>query len=156
MTRSEERLKVGTEQVETGRVRLVKHVVTENQQITVPVSHEEVRLEREPITDGRPGGKLGDAEQEVHLHAEHPVVDKETVPVERVRLTKDTVTEQETVSGEVRKERIDVETSPAVGSAELVRHADVVPPARVSGEAADEAGRRRRRRSARTARRGRS
>jgi uncharacterized protein (TIGR02271 family) len=109
MTRSEERLKVGTEQVETGRVRLVKHVVTENQQITVPVSHEEVRLEREPITDGRPGEKLGDAEQEVRLHAERPVVDKETVPVERVRLTKDTVTEQETVSGEVRKERIDVD-----------------------------------------------
>jgi uncharacterized protein (TIGR02271 family) len=109
MTRSEERLKVGTEQVETGRVRLVKHVVTENQQVTVPVSHEEVRLEREPITDGRPGQELGDGEQEVLLHAERPVVDKETVPVERVRLSKDTVTEQETVSGKVRKEQIDID-----------------------------------------------
>ena len=98
MTRSEERLKVGTEQVETGRVRLVKHVVTEQQQITVPVSHEEVRLEREPIADGRPGRELADDEQEIRLHADRPVVDKEAVQVERLRLGKDTVTEQETFS----------------------------------------------------------
>ena len=109
MTRSEERLKVGTERVETGRVRLVKHVVTENQQVTVPVSHEEVHLEREPIADGRPGQKLADGEQEIALHAERPIVDKETVAVENVRLAKERVTEQQTVSDEVRKERIDVE-----------------------------------------------
>jgi uncharacterized protein (TIGR02271 family) len=111
MTRSEERLKVGTERVETGRVRLVKHVVTENQQVTVPVSHEEIRLEREPITDGKPGQRLTDGEQEIRLHAERPVVDKESVPVERVRLAKNTVTEDQTVSGEIRKERIDVDDS---------------------------------------------
>jgi uncharacterized protein (TIGR02271 family) len=111
MTRSEERLKVGTEQVETGRVRLVRHVVTEEQQISVPVSHEEVRLEREPITDASPGrgAEISESEYELSLHAERPIVDKETVPVERVRLTKDTVTEQQTVGGQVRKERIDVE-----------------------------------------------
>ncbi|HEV7652632.1 MAG TPA: YsnF/AvaK domain-containing protein [Actinophytocola sp.] len=111
MTRSEERLTVGTERVETGRVRLVKHVVTENQQVTVPVSHEEVHLEREPITAGKPGQRLADGEQEVRLHAERPVVDKESVAVERVRLAKDTVTEDQTVNGEVRKERIDVDDS---------------------------------------------
>jgi uncharacterized protein (TIGR02271 family) len=111
MTRSEERLKVGTERMETGRVRLVKHVVTENQQVTVPVSHEEVHLEREPITGGKPGQRLADEEQEVLLHAERPVVDKESVAVERVRLAKDTVTEDQTVSGEVRKEQIDVDDS---------------------------------------------
>ncbi|WP_344878650.1 PRC and DUF2382 domain-containing protein [Allokutzneria multivorans] len=113
MTRSEERLKVGTEQVETGRVRLRKHVVTEHQQISVPVRHEEVRLEREPITDGdaRGSAKIGDAEQEVVLHAEKPVVSKETVPVERVRMAKETVTEQRNVEGEVRKEEIEVDDS---------------------------------------------
>ena len=51
MTRSEERLRVGTENAEVGRARLRKHVVTENVTQTVPVSHEEVRLEREPVTD---------------------------------------------------------------------------------------------------------
>jgi uncharacterized protein (TIGR02271 family) len=115
MIRSEERLTVGTEQVESGRVRLRKYVVTERQQVTVPVSHEEVRVEREPIDanqrgripDG--GGKLGDAEQEVVLHEEKPVVRTETVPVERVRVGTETVTEEQTVGGEVHKERVDVE-----------------------------------------------
>jgi uncharacterized protein (TIGR02271 family) len=108
MTRSEERLNVGTEQVETGHVRLRKYVVTEEQQVTVPVRHEEVRIEREPITDGRAGGEIGEAEQDVVLHAEKPVVRKETVPVERVRLRTETVTDEQTVSGKVRKEQFEV------------------------------------------------
>ncbi|MEV7555531.1 PRC and DUF2382 domain-containing protein [Amycolatopsis sp. NPDC089917] len=109
MTRSEERLNVGTEQVETGHVRLRKYVVTEEQQVTVPVSHEEVRIEREPIT-GAAGGKaeIAEDEQEVVLHAEKPVVNKETVAVERARLKTETVTEDQTVSGKVRKEQFEV------------------------------------------------
>ncbi len=43
------------------------------------------------------------------LHEEQPVVEKEAVPVERVRLGKQTVTEQEQVSEEVRKERVETE-----------------------------------------------
>jgi uncharacterized protein (TIGR02271 family) len=114
MTRSEEQLTVGTEHVQTGKVRLVKHVVTEQQQVKVPVSHEEVRLEREPITEGNRadamrGKDITEAEHEMTLHAEKPVVEKETTPVERVRLSKDTVTGTETVSGTVRKEQIDLE-----------------------------------------------
>lgn len=112
MTRSEERLHVGTEQVETGRARLRKYIVTENVTTTVPVSHEEVRIEREPITEANraqamAGGDLTEEEHEVTLHAERPVVSKETVPVERVRLATETVTEQQTVSEQVRKEQID-------------------------------------------------
>lgn len=109
MTRSEERLNVGTEQVETGHVRLRKYVVTEEQQITVPVSHEEVRIEREPIKDGRGGrAEIGEDEQDIILHAEKPVVNKETVAVERARLKAETVTEDQTVSGKVRKEQFEV------------------------------------------------
>jgi uncharacterized protein (TIGR02271 family) len=112
MTRSEERLHVGTEQAEVGRVRLRKHVVTENVTQTVPVSHEEVRLEREPITDANrgqatSGADISEEEHEVTLHAERPVTDKETVPVERVRLGKETVTEDHEVSETLRKEQID-------------------------------------------------
>ena len=43
------------------------------------------------------------------LHAEEPVVEKRTVPKERVRLDKDTVTDEETVSEQVRKERIEAD-----------------------------------------------
>jgi stress response protein YsnF len=43
----------------------------------------------------------------VTLRAERPVVETEAVPVERVRLGKETVRDEETVSGEVRKEQIE-------------------------------------------------
>jgi uncharacterized protein (TIGR02271 family) len=113
MVRSEEQLKVGMEDREAGRVRLHKHVVTEEQQITVPVTHEELRVEREPIRQGDPaarGAKIGDEQdQEIVLHEQRPVVDTETVAVEKVRLGKETVTEDQTVKGKVRKERIDVD-----------------------------------------------
>jgi uncharacterized protein (TIGR02271 family) len=112
MTLSEERVNVGTEARETGRARLRKYVVTENVTQTVPVQREEVRLEREPITDENVGDATSgpdftEAEHEVTLTEERPVVEKEAVPVERVRLATDTVTDEATVSEDVRKEAID-------------------------------------------------
>jgi uncharacterized protein (TIGR02271 family) len=112
MTRSEERLVAGTRTEQAGKARLRKYVVTEQQQVSVPVSREEVRLEREPITDANrgaalSGGDITEEEHEVTLRAERPVVGTETVPVERIRLGKETVTDTEAVSGEVRKEQID-------------------------------------------------
>ncbi|MCG8927773.1 DUF2382 domain-containing protein [Lentzea sp. CC55] len=124
MTRSEEHLRVGTEQREAGRARLRKYVVTETEQVEVPVTREEVRLEREPITEANRGEALSgpaisEAEHEVTLHEERPVVDTEAVPVERVRLAKEQVTDTETVTGEVRKERIDTD---AEGDVDQGRH----------------------------------
>ena len=112
MTRSEERLRVGTENAETGRARLRKYVVTENVTTSVPVSHEEVRLEREPVTEANrdaalSGADISEEEHEVILHAERPVVAKETVPVERVRVSIETVTEDHEINEQVRKEQID-------------------------------------------------
>ena len=114
MTRSEEELHVGTERREAGRVRLRKYVVTENEQRTVPVRREEVRVEREPIDEGNvdqalDGPKISEEEHEVVLHAEEPVAEKRVVPKERVRLDKDVVTEEQTVAEEVRQERIETD-----------------------------------------------
>ncbi len=114
MTRSEEEVRVGTAARERGRARLRKYVVTEQVQKTVPVSREEVRLEREPITDenvdeAMSGPEISEAEHEVVLHEEEPVVEKRAVPKERVRLGKEQVTEEAEVSEEVRKERIEPE-----------------------------------------------
>jgi uncharacterized protein (TIGR02271 family) len=114
MTRSEEELRVGKTREQVGRARLRKFIVTEQVQTTVPVQREEVRIEREPITDANvdkavDGPALSEEEHEVTLHAETPVVEKNVVPKERVRLEKDTVTEEETVSDEVRKERIEAD-----------------------------------------------
>src|SRR3954464_12964013 len=114
MTRSEEELRVGTTQREAGRARLRKYVVTENVTQTVPVQREEVRIEREPITDANvgeamDGPAISEEEHEVVLHEEEPVVEKRVVPQERVRLDKDVHTDEETVSEEVRKERIEAD-----------------------------------------------
>jgi len=124
MTLSEERLGVGTEKVPTGKVRLRKYIVTEEQTITVPVTREEVRLERVPVTDATideatDGPDLSEAEHEVVLTEERIVVTKETVPVERVSLAKETVTEDQQVTEQVRKERIETEGEVAGDMADL-------------------------------------
>jgi uncharacterized protein (TIGR02271 family) len=112
MTRSEEELHVGKSQHERGRARLKKHVVTENVTQTVPVQREEVRIEREPITDSNvdratSGGDITEDEHEVVLHEEGVVTEKRVVPKERIQLSKDTITEEQQVSEEVRKEQIE-------------------------------------------------
>jgi uncharacterized protein (TIGR02271 family) len=114
MTRSEEELRVGTQTRERGRARLRKYVVTETQQVTVPVQREEVRVEREPITDANidaatSGPAISEEEHEVTLREEQVVVEKRAVPKERVRLDTETVTDERQVSEEVRKEQIEVQ-----------------------------------------------
>jgi len=116
MTRSEEELHVGTEQRETGRARLRKYVVEDEVTQTVPVRREEVRIEREPITDGNAGSAtdgpaISEEEHEVVLHEEQPVAEKRVVPKERVRMDKDVETSEEQVSDTVRQERIEVDDS---------------------------------------------
>jgi uncharacterized protein (TIGR02271 family) len=115
MTRSEEELRVGTTSRERGRARLRKYVVTENVTETVPVRREEVRVEREPITEetrdaATSGPEISEEEHEVTLMEEEPVVEKRAVPKERVRLDKDVETDEQQVSDSVRKERIDIES----------------------------------------------
>jgi len=114
MTRSEEELRVGTAERERGRARLRKYVVTEQVQQTVPVRREEVRVEREPITDGNvddavSGPEISEEEHEVVLHEEEPVVEKRAVPKERVRMSKESVSDEAQVSEEVRKEQIETD-----------------------------------------------
>jgi uncharacterized protein (TIGR02271 family) len=113
MARSEEQLRVGTEQRESGRARLRKPV-TEHVSTTVPVSREEVTVEREPITDANgaeatSGANPSEEEHEVTLTEQRVVVGKETVPVERIRLGTETVTEQQQVDETVRKEQIETD-----------------------------------------------
>lgn len=124
MTRSEERLVASTEVYQTGRARLRKYVITEDVQITVQVRREELRLEhqdiplagQEPVEDpdvfgpadvfeGPDGGSVF----EITLHEERPVITTEIVSVQRVRLTKVVHTDEQVLSGQVRKERIDAD-----------------------------------------------
>ncbi|GAB3307408.1 hypothetical protein GCM10027451_15580 [Geodermatophilus aquaeductus] len=133
MARSEEQLRVGTEQVAATRVRLVKYVVTEEVQVTVPIRREEIRVEHVPLDAPdvpgeslapaggqqyaetaqpgtvQPGTGLGGLPEEIVLHAERPVVSVEVVPVERVRLATEVVQGQERVTEQVQREQIVVD-----------------------------------------------
>lgn len=114
MTRSEERVDVGTVRQETGRARLRKYVTTETETVTVPVEKEHLVVEREPVTDANRGAALdgpeiSEEEHEVVLHEDRPVVDKHTEPVERVRVGTETEHDRATVSEEVRKEQVALE-----------------------------------------------
>lgn len=121
MTRSEEELVVGKSSREAGRARLRNWVKTERVSQTVPVAHEEVQVEREPITEGNIDKAMASPEitegvVEVPLMEEEAVASKEAVPKERVRLEKDTVTEQAEVGADLRKERVGTDVEPPLRS----------------------------------------
>jgi uncharacterized protein (TIGR02271 family) len=114
MTRSEEELRVRTADRDSGRVRLRKYVVEDEVTKTVPVRREEVRVEREPITDANiddatSGPEISSEEHEVVLREEEVVAEKRAVPKERVRLDKDVHTDEREVTETLRKEQIDVD-----------------------------------------------
>ncbi|MDN8596651.1 PRC and DUF2382 domain-containing protein [Corynebacterium tuberculostearicum] len=114
LIRSEEQLNVNKERVASGEARLRKYVVTDTESVEVPVEREEVRVERTPINaeDAKNynGSISGDSEEaSVTLHEERVNVNKETVPVEKINLKKDTVRDTETHTEELRKEQIDTD-----------------------------------------------
>jgi stress response protein YsnF len=135
MVRAEEQLRVSTERVAATRFRLVKYVVTEDVQITVPIRREEIRVEEVPLdaadTDAGEGlvqhGDLAEGERpgrhtapddedmpdEIVLHAERPVISVEVVPTERVRLRRELVEGIETVTGQVQREQVVVDQDAA-------------------------------------------
>jgi uncharacterized protein (TIGR02271 family) len=118
ITLSEEQLVVDAVPRAAERVRVRKAVVTEEVTVTVTVRREELVIEREPLDD--PATEIAWAEDtaadagavEFVLHAEEPVVTKRVVPLERVRVRRDTVVEERRITDEVRKERLDVDETP--------------------------------------------
>jgi uncharacterized protein (TIGR02271 family) len=109
MTRSEEELRVGKREEEAGRLRLHKWVETEEVEVPVEVRREKARVTREPVDETASDTDIGDDSLEVTLREERPVVEKETVAKERIGIEKDVETDTERVSGEIRKERVEVD-----------------------------------------------
>lgn len=110
MTLHEERVDVGTERVETGRVRLRKHVVHDQETVTVPVEREEYEIVREPVSGGSAAGRgdLGEDEVEVAVHEERPVVEKDVVATEEVGIDRRVVTDERDVTADVAREEVEV------------------------------------------------
>jgi uncharacterized protein (TIGR02271 family) len=109
VTRSEEQLRVGKQEEERDRLRLHKWVETEQVDVPVDVRREKARVTREPVDQAVTDQEIGEEELDVTLREERPVVEKETVAKEKIGIEKDVEVDQETVSGELRKERVEVD-----------------------------------------------
>lgn len=109
ITRSEEELRVGTRTTEAGRIRLHKWVDTEHVEKHVPVEREEAYVEREPVNRRATEAEIGEKEVEVPLEEERVVAEKEAVAKERIGITKERRTDHETVSDDLRKERVEID-----------------------------------------------
>src|ERR687896_529195 len=109
VSRHEEELQVGKREVEYGRVRLRKWVETEPVTEEVELSRETAFVERQPVNRPASEAAIGEEEVEMSLHREEPVVSKETVEREQVTVHSEEEIEEETVHGEVRRERVEVE-----------------------------------------------
>jgi uncharacterized protein (TIGR02271 family) len=109
--RSEEELRAGTREREAGSVKVRKRVRTDRERIEVPTKHEEVSVERVPVSGEATEAQIGEDEVSVPVTEEEVVTEKRAVAKEEVRLRKDVVEGTEVVEDDVRREEIDVEDS---------------------------------------------
>ena len=107
--RSEVELRAGTREREAGSVKVRKRVRTDREQIEVPTRHEEVSVERVPVSGEATDAQIGEDEVEVPVTEEEVVADKRAVAKEEVRLRKDVVEGTDVVEEDVRREEVDVE-----------------------------------------------
>jgi uncharacterized protein (TIGR02271 family) len=107
--RTEEELAAGTREVEAGAMRVRKRVRVDRERIEVPTRHEEVSVERVPVSGEATEAEIGEDEVVVPVTEEEVVVSKRPVAKEEVRIKKDVVEDTEVVEEEVRREEIDVE-----------------------------------------------
>lgn len=110
LVRSEEELAIGKRAVQAGEVEVTKRVETERVRESVPVTREEVTVERHPVEAGTTAeGKIEEAEIRVPVTEEEVIVEKRVVPKEEVVIKKEAVQGEQVVEDTVRKERIDVD-----------------------------------------------
>jgi uncharacterized protein (TIGR02271 family) len=97
--------------VQAGEVRLRKEVTTEERTVEVPVTREEVVIERRPAAQGREaGGSIGEGEEiRIPLMEEEVRVEKTPVVREEVSLKKRQVQDTEEISETVRREDARIE-----------------------------------------------
>jgi uncharacterized protein (TIGR02271 family) len=113
--RSEEELVAGTREREAGAMRVRKRVRTDRERIEVPVRHEEVSVERVPVSGEATEAQIGEDEVVVPVTEEEVVTDKRAVAKEEIRVRKDAVQDTEVVEEDVRKEEIDIDDETTTG-----------------------------------------
>lgn len=109
---AEEELVAETHERQAGEVRVRKDVVTEHEQIDVPVTREEVHVERVPVEDGGARGAEARFEKDevrVPVREEEVEIRKRPVVREEVRISKTARREERRADADVRREKVDVE-----------------------------------------------
>jgi uncharacterized protein (TIGR02271 family) len=108
--RTEEELRAGTREREAGSVSVRKRVRTDRERLEVPTRHEEVSVERVPVSEGTASeAQIGEDEVRVPVTEEEVVVEKRPVAKEEVRIRKDVVEDTEVIEEDVRREEIDID-----------------------------------------------
>ena len=110
----EEKAKVDKKTVEKGKVRIVKKVVTEDEEVNVSVRRQEVNVERVPVNkyvDKAPGVRYEGNTTIISVVKEVPVVERKILLVEEIRITKKINTTEKKQTIPLRKEKVTVETS---------------------------------------------
>jgi uncharacterized protein (TIGR02271 family) len=108
--RTEEELAAGTRERQAGQLKIRKRVRTDRESIEVPTRHEEVSVERVPLSEGTATeAQIGEDEVSVPVTEEEVVVEKRPVAKEEVRIRKDVVEDTEVVEEDVRREEIEVD-----------------------------------------------
>jgi len=106
----EELLRANKDTVKTGDVTVRKEVHTEHKQITVPVEREEVVIERRPVNAKASSADIKAEEIRIPTKEERVHVTKEAVVKEEVSVGKRKVQDTQTVTGDVKKEELVVES----------------------------------------------
>jgi uncharacterized protein (TIGR02271 family) len=108
--RTEEELAAGTRERQSGQLKIRKRVRTDRESIEVPTRHEEVSVERVPLSEGTATeAQIGEDEVSVPVTEEEVVVEKRPVAKEEVRIRKDVVEDTEVVEEDVRREEVYVD-----------------------------------------------
>ena len=107
--RTEEELAAGTREREAGELRVKKNVRTDRERVEVPTRHEEVSVERVPLSGEASEAEIGDDEVTMPVTEEEVVVSKRPVVKEEVRIRKDVVEDTQIVEEDVRREEIEVD-----------------------------------------------
>lgn len=112
LVRMEEELKVDKRRVQAGEVHVRKHVETEHVRESVPVTREEVTVERRPVSADAglaANARIGEDDISVPVMREEVVASKRAVPKEEVVVRTRSVADREVVEEDLRKERIDAD-----------------------------------------------
>jgi uncharacterized protein (TIGR02271 family) len=107
--RTEEELRAGTREREAGAINVRKRMRTDRQSVEVPTRHEEVSVERVPVSGEAAEAEIGDDEVSIPVTEEEVVVEKRPVAKEEVRIRKDVVEDTEVVEEDVRREEVDID-----------------------------------------------